>query len=83
MRVFEIVLMPPAHPIILLKSNEFNMATVSVKRSILNYTIYFYVYTYITDSYPVYHEQQQPGIRTGTEAVRALRSTEHRARAVD
>ena len=45
MRVFEIVLMPPAHPIILLKSNEFNMAPVSVKRSILNYTIYFYVYT--------------------------------------
>ena len=26
--------MPPGHPIILLKSNEFNMATVSVKRSI-------------------------------------------------
>ena len=25
---------PPGHPIILLKSNEFNMATVSVKRSI-------------------------------------------------
>ena len=45
MRVFEIVLMAPAHPIILLKYNEFNMATVSVKRSILNYTIYFYVYT--------------------------------------
>ena len=45
MRVFEIVLMPPAHSIILLKSNEFNMAPVSVKISILNYTIYFYVYT--------------------------------------
>ena len=34
MRVYEIVLMPPGHPIILLKSNEFNMAVVSVKRSI-------------------------------------------------
>ena len=28
------VLMPPGHPIILLKSNLFNMAAVSVKRSI-------------------------------------------------
>ena len=28
------VLMPPEHPIILLKSNLFKMATVSVKRSI-------------------------------------------------
>ena len=28
------VLMPPGHPIILLKSNQFNMAAVSVKRSI-------------------------------------------------
>ena len=28
------VLMPPGHPIILLKSNEFNMGAVSVKRSI-------------------------------------------------
>ena len=38
--------------------------------------------THITGSYPVvYHEQQHPG--TGTEAVRAHRSTEHRARAVD
>ena len=27
--------MPPGHPIILLKSNEFNMAAVSVKRSIV------------------------------------------------
>ena len=26
--------MPPGHPIILLKSNQFNMAAVSVKRSI-------------------------------------------------
>ena len=26
--------MPPGHPITLLKSNEFNMAAVSVKRSI-------------------------------------------------
>ena len=34
MRVYEIVLMPPGYPIILLKSNEFNMASVSVKRSI-------------------------------------------------
>ena len=29
------VLMPLGHPIILLKSNEFNMAVVSVKRSIV------------------------------------------------
>ena len=28
------VLMPPGHPLILLKSYEFNMAAVSVKRSI-------------------------------------------------
>ena len=28
-------LMPPGHPIILLKSNLFNMAAVSVKRSIV------------------------------------------------
>ena len=33
-RVYRIVLVPPRHPIILLKSNEFNMAAVSVKRSI-------------------------------------------------
>ena len=33
-RVYWIVLMPPGHPIILLKSKLFNMATVSVKRSI-------------------------------------------------
>ena len=33
-RVYRIVLMPPGYPIILLKSNEFNMAAVSVKRSI-------------------------------------------------
>ena len=32
-RVYWIVLMPPGHPIILLKSKLFNMATVSVKRS--------------------------------------------------
>ena len=31
---------PPGHPIILLKSNEFNMATVSVKRSINLFVIY-------------------------------------------
>ena len=29
-RVYRIVLMPPGHPIILLKSNQFNMAAVSV-----------------------------------------------------
>ena len=34
MQVYEIVLMPPGHPIILLKSNYFNMAAVSVKGSI-------------------------------------------------
>ena len=34
MRVYEILLMPLWHPIILSKSNEFNMAVVSVKRSI-------------------------------------------------
>ena len=34
MQVYDIVLMPPGHPIILLKSNYFNMAAVSVKRSI-------------------------------------------------
>ena len=33
-RVYQIMLMPPGHPIILLKSNKFNMATVLVKRSI-------------------------------------------------
>ena len=33
-RVYRIMLMPPGHPIILLKSNKFNMAAVSVKRSI-------------------------------------------------
>ena len=33
-RVYRIVLMPTGHPIVLLKSNEFNMAAVSVKRSI-------------------------------------------------
>ena len=33
-RVYGIVLMPPVHPIILLKANKFNMAAVSVKRSI-------------------------------------------------
>ena len=32
MRVYRIVLMPPGNPIILLKSNYFNMAAVSVKR---------------------------------------------------
>ena len=34
-RVNRIVLMPLEHPIILLKSNKFNMAAVSVKRSII------------------------------------------------
>ena len=33
-RVYRNVLMPPGHPIILLKTNKFNMAVVSVKRSI-------------------------------------------------
>ena len=33
-RVCRIVFLPPVHPIILLKSNKFNMAAVSVKRSI-------------------------------------------------
>ena len=32
-RLYRIVLMPAGHPIILLKSNKFNMAAVSVKRS--------------------------------------------------
>ena len=34
MRVHRIVLIPPGHPIILLKSNNLNIAAVSVKRSI-------------------------------------------------
>ena len=33
-RVYRIVLMPPKHPIIVLRSNKFNMVAVSVKRSI-------------------------------------------------
>ena len=33
-RAYRILLMSPGHPIILLKSNEFNMVAVSVKRSI-------------------------------------------------
>ena len=33
-RVYWIVLVPPGHRIILLKSNKFNMAAVSVKRAI-------------------------------------------------
>ena len=33
-RVYRIVLMPPRHFIILFKSNKFNIAAVSVKRSI-------------------------------------------------
>ena len=33
-RVYRIVLMPPGHPIILLKSSKFNMAAVLVKRYI-------------------------------------------------
>ena len=38
-RVYGNVLMTPGHPTILLKSNKFNMAAVSVKRSIvLEYT---------------------------------------------
>ena len=38
-RVYRIVLMPPGHPIILLKSNEFNMAAVSVKRFICQHCL--------------------------------------------
>ena len=34
----------PGHPIILLKSNKFNMAAVSVKRSIINKDLYYYYY---------------------------------------
>ena len=34
-RVYRIVLMPPGHPMILLKSNKFDMAAVSVNRSIV------------------------------------------------
>ena len=37
--VYRIVLMPPWHPIILLKSNEFNMAAVSVKRFICQHCL--------------------------------------------
>ena len=33
-RVYWIMLMSPGHPIILLKSNKFDMAAVSIKRSI-------------------------------------------------
>ena len=33
-QVYQIMLMPPGHPIILLKPNKFNMAAVLVKRSI-------------------------------------------------
>ena len=33
--VYRIVLMPPGYPIILVKSNKFNMAAVSVKWSII------------------------------------------------
>ena len=33
-RVYRILLMPLGHPIILLKCNKFNMAAVSIKRSI-------------------------------------------------
>ena len=35
------VLMPPGHPIILLKSNSFNMAALSVKRSIRKFALSF------------------------------------------
>ena len=37
---------PPGHPIILLKSNKFNMAAVSVKKVYLGHTLFF------TDSAP-------------------------------
>ena len=33
-RVYQIMLMPPGHPIILIKSNKFKMAILLVKRSI-------------------------------------------------
>ena len=33
-QVYQIMLMPPGHPIILIKSNKFKMAILSVKRSI-------------------------------------------------
>ena len=33
-RVQRILPIPPGHPIILVKSNQFNMAAVSIKRSI-------------------------------------------------
>ena len=36
-RVYWIVLMPPWHPIILLKSNKFTIVAVSVKRSIMGF----------------------------------------------
>ena len=38
--------LPPGHPIILLKSNKFNMAAVSVKKVYLGHTLFF------TDSAP-------------------------------
>ena len=41
MQVYQIVLMPTGHPIILLKSNQFNMAAVSIKRSIGLFFSYF------------------------------------------
>ena len=36
------VLMPPGHPIILLKSNEFNMAAVSVKK-VYSFIVLFFI----------------------------------------
>ena len=43
-RVNRIILMPLEHPIILLKSNKFNMDAVSVKRSIkfIHFTLLSY-----------------------------------------
>ena len=43
-RVYRIVLMPPGHPIILLESNKFIMAAVSVDRSIWSH---FYIKSFV------------------------------------
>ena len=43
MRVYRIVVMPPGHPIIFLESNIFNMAAVSVKRRIDDFTLDYFI----------------------------------------
>ena len=43
MGVYQTVLMPPGHPIMLLKSNKFNMAAVSVKRRIDDFTHDYFI----------------------------------------